>query len=138
MKILDVRVYRGPNLYEYRPMIRMEVDLQEMENYPSDKLPGFNEQLIALIPTLHDHHCSYGKPGGFIRRLHEGTWMGHVMEHIAIELQCLAGTPVNRGKTRSTGETGIYHVVYEHKEEEVAREAGYLAFDVVRWLLPAD
>ena len=138
MKILDERVYRGPNLYEYRPMIRFEVDLEDMEEYPTDKLPGFNERLLALIPTLQDHHCSYGEPGGFVRRLHEGTWMGHVMEHIAIELQCLSGTPVSRGKTRSANKPGNYYVVFEQKEEEVGRAAGLLAFDVVRWLLPPE
>src|SRR5579872_3245817 len=119
MKILEVKVYRGPNLYEYRPMIRMEVDLEEMEDYPTDKVRNFTERLLALIPTLYEHHCSYGEPGGFVRRLEQGTWMGHVIEHVAIELQCLAGTPVNRGKTRGTGETGHYYVVFEHKEEEV-------------------
>jgi cyanophycin synthetase len=136
MKILDTRVYRGPNLYEYRPMIRMDIDLEEMENYPSDKIPAFNDQLVTLLPTLYDHHCSYAEIGGFIRRLNEGTWLGHVIEHIAIELQCLAGTPVNRGKTRSADKPGQYHVVFEYSEEEVGIEAGKVAFDLVRWLLP--
>src|SRR5918911_5721710 len=101
MRVLETRVYRGPNPYGYRPVIRMTMDLEELEQYPSDELPDFNDRLIALIPSLQGHGCSYGEPGGFIRRLREGTWMGHVIEHIALEIQCLAGTPVTYGKTRS-------------------------------------
>ncbi|MBX3083611.1 MAG: cyanophycin synthetase [Anaerolineae bacterium] len=135
MRILDTRVYRGPNLYHYRPMIRMEIDLEELEDYPSDRLPGFTDKLLELMPQLWDHHCSYGEHGGFVKRLREGTWMGHIIEHIAIELTCLAGVNVNRGKTRSTPTTGRYYVCYEHKEESVGLRAGELAVDVCRWLL---
>lgn len=138
MKILDTRVYRGPNIYGYRPMIRLHLDLEEIEDYPTDRLPGFADQLVMLIPTLYDHHCSYGEAGGFLKRMAEGTWLGHVIEHIAIELQCLVGTPVNRGKTRSTEQRGRYYVVYEHKEEEVGIQAGYLALEVARFLLPPE
>jgi cyanophycin synthetase len=135
MRILDTRVYRGPNLYHHRPMIRMEVDIEELEAYPSDKLPGFTDRLIDLIPQLWEHHCSYGEHGGFIKRLREGTWMGHVIEHIALEMTCLAGVTVNRGKTRSTPNAGRYFVLYEHKEEEVGIKAGELAVRVARWVL---
>ncbi|MBX3066189.1 MAG: cyanophycin synthetase [Anaerolineae bacterium] len=135
MRILDTRVFRGPNLYHYRPMIRMEIDIEELEDYPSDKLPGFTDQLLEIIPTLWDHHCSYGEHGGFVKRLREGTWMGHIIEHIAIELTCLAGVTVNRGKTRSTEISGRYLVCYEQKEEEVGVKAGELAVKLTRWLL---
>lgn len=135
MRILDTRVYRGPNLYHHRPMIRVEIDLEELEDYPSDKLPGFTDKLLDLLPQLWDHHCSYGEHGGFVRRLREGTWMGHIIEHIAIELTCLAGVTVNRGKTRSTNVTGRYYVLYEHKEEEVGIKAGELAVKLARWIL---
>lgn len=137
MKILDTRVYRGPNLYGYRPMVRVEVDLEDLEAYPTTKIRGFIDGLLELIPTLHEHGCSYGEPGGLVRRMREGTWMGHVMEHIAIELQCLAGTPVTEGKTRGTGEYGQYYVIYQYKEEEVGVAAGEFALDVIRYLLPA-
>ena len=103
MKILETRVYRGPNLYALRPVIRLRVDLEELEDYPDrPSCPGFADRLLAMIPTLYEHGCSYGEPGGFVRRMteDEGTWLGHVLEHVAIELQCLAGTPVTYGKTR--------------------------------------
>lgn len=138
MQVLETRVYRGPSLHGYRPMIRMMLDLEELEEYPSDQLPGFTEQLIHLIPTLHDHGCSYGEPGGFVRRLREGTWMGHIVEHIALEIQCLAGTEVSRGKTRSVpNRHGVYNVIYQYGEEQVGLEAGELALRLVRSLLPS-
>lgn len=82
MQVVETRVYRGPNLYGYGPMIRMTLDLEELEEYPSNRLPGFTDQLIQLVPTLHEHGCSYGRPGGFISRLREGTWMGHILLNI--------------------------------------------------------
>jgi cyanophycin synthetase len=136
MKLLETRVYRGPNLYGYRPVIRLTIDLEELEKYPSDKLPGFADQLIASIPTLHEHGCSYGEPGGFIRRLHDGTWFGHIIEHVALELQCLAGTPVTYGKTRTAHREGVYHVVYSFEEESVGRRAAELAMRYLQGLLP--
>src|SRR5919199_736487 len=138
MKILETRVYRGPNLYGYRPMIRIHVDLEELEAYPSNKIPDFTDRLLALIPTLHEHGCADRLPEGFVIRLREGTWMGHVMEHVAIELQCLAGTPVSQGKARGAGVEGQYHVIYEYKEEQVGLEAGRLALDVILSLLPPE
>ncbi len=136
MKLLETRVYRGPNLYGYRPVIRLTIDLEELEKYPSDKIPGFTDRLIAAIPTLHEHGCSYGEPGGFIRRLHDGTWFGHITEHVAIELQCLAGTPVTYGKTRTAHREGVYHVVYSFEEESVGRRAGEVAMKYLQGLLP--
>src|SRR3954470_1566428 len=139
MKTLETRVYRGPNLYALWPVIRLHIDLEELEEFPTAKLPGFADRLLELIPSLGEHGCSYGEDGGFVRRLgeEEGTWMGHVLEHIAIELQVLAGTPVSFGKTR--GEhlpKGQYHVVYSYVEEEVGLAAGDLALRVIRHLLP--
>src|SRR5688572_5971587 len=123
MRVEEVRVYRGPNPYGYRPVIRMTLDLEELEEHPSTRLPGFSEALVELMPTLHEHGCSYGEPGGFIRRLREGTWVGHIVEHIAIELQCLAGTEVTYGKTRSVSDRpGVYYVVYSYAEEQLGRE----------------
>jgi cyanophycin synthetase len=137
MRVIETRVYRGPNPYGYRPVIRITLDLEELEEYPSDRLPGFTDQLVALIPTLQEHGCSYREPGGFIRRLQEGTWIGHIVEHIAIELQCLAGTEVTYGKTRSVpDQDGVYYVVYSFLEEQLGLEAGELAMRLVRWLIP--
>ena len=139
MRVNETRVYRGPNPYGYRPVIRITLDLEELEEYPSNKLPDFTERLVALIPSLQEHGCSYGEPGGFIRRLHEGTWMGHIVEHIALELQCLAGTEVSFGKTRSVlDQEGVYYVVYSYVEEQVGIEAGELALRLVRSLMPPE
>ncbi|MBK9715296.1 MAG: cyanophycin synthetase [Kouleothrix sp.] len=146
MRVLETRVYRGPSPYGYRPVIRLTIDLDELEQHPSGELPGFNERLVALIPTLQEHGCSYGEPGGFIRRLQEenpegtrGTWLGHVVEHVALEIQCLAGTPVTYGKTRSVpGQPGVYYVVYSFREEQVGVDAGELAITLVRSLLPPE
>ena len=136
MKLLETRVYRGPSLYGYRPVIRLTVDLEELEEYPSTKIPGFVDRLLADLPTLDEHGCSYGHAGGFVKRLHEGTWFGHIAEHVAIELQCLAGTPVTYGKTRGAGREGVYHIIYSFEEERVGKRAGDLALRYLRSILP--
>src|SRR3954453_17865138 len=141
MKILDTRVYRGPNLYALRKVIRLRVDLGELEDYPTNRLPGFVDALLEAIPTLREHGCSYGTPGGFVRRMteEEGTWLGHVLEHVAIELQCLAGTPVSYGKTRSHDlPTGQYHVIFSYEEEAVGLQAAELGLALIRHLLPPE
>ena len=119
MRILDRAVYVGPNLYAHFPVIRLDVDLGVLEDWPSAKLgPDFINGLLAALPGLTQHGCSYGEPGGFVRRLREGegTWMGHILEHVAIALQVLTGSKVAFGKTRGSGEPGQYHVVYEYQE----------------------
>jgi cyanophycin synthetase len=136
MKLLETRVYRGPSPYGYRPVIRLTLDLEALEETPSDKIPGFNDRLIADLPMLYEHGCSYGEAGGFLRRLRDGTWFGHIAEHVAIELQCLAGTPVTYGKTRGTGQHGVYHVIYSFEDEQVGRRAGELALRYLRGILP--
>ncbi|HEY4561681.1 MAG TPA: acetate--CoA ligase family protein, partial [Thermoanaerobaculia bacterium] len=141
MRILETRVYRGPNLYALWPVIRLLIDLEELEDFPTARLPGFSDRLLEMVPSLWQHGCSYSEDGGFVRRLgeEEGTWMGHVLEHIAIELQVLAGTPVTFGKTR--GEhlpKGQYHVVYSFVEEEVGLAAGDLALRVILHILPPE
>jgi cyanophycin synthetase len=138
MKILDTRVYRGPNFWLYKPAINLTVDLEELEDYPTNKLGDFTDRLIELIPTLHDHHCSIGRPGGFVERLHEGTWLGHVLEHLTLELQSLAGTYVTQGKTRGTGDHGRYYVIYQYGQEDVGIEAANLGLQLIRWLLPQE
>lgn len=137
MNLLETRVYRGPSPYGYRPVIRLTLDLEELEQHPSNTIPGFCERLIEDLPSLEEHGCSYGERGGFLRRLRDGTWFGHITEHVAIELQCLAGTPVTYGKTRSAGRDGLYHVIYSYEDEQVGRRAGDLALRYLRGILPA-
>ncbi len=137
MRVLETGVYRGPHLYGSLPMVRIQVDLGALEQWPSNRLPGFNGRLLALLPGLHRHGCSYHAPGGFVRRLEDGTWMGHVAEHVAIELQATIGIAVTRGKTRSVkGRTGIYNVMFAYEDEGVALLAGRLALELVDSLLP--
>ncbi|TNE48472.1 MAG: cyanophycin synthetase [Deltaproteobacteria bacterium] len=138
MKIISKRVYKGPNLYAHFRVMRMTVDLGPLEQAPSSEIPGFVDALLENIPSLHSHGCSYREEGGFVRRLREGTWMGHILEHVALELQCLAGTEVTFGKTRGTGETGVYDVVYEYEEARVGEAAGRLAMDLLHHLIPAE
>lgn len=140
MQLLERRVYRGPSLYAHFPVMRLTIDLGPLEQWPSGKLPGFNEGLLQAIPSLQSHTCSYGEPGGFVRRLKEdgGTWLGHVLEHVAIELQQLTGAKVVFGKTRSEGTPGRYHVVYEYEEERVGEAAGDLSLKLLHSLLPSD
>jgi cyanophycin synthetase len=140
MKILERRVYRGPNLYAHFPVIRLTVDLGHLEEWPSARIPGFNEALLRQLPSLEAHTCSYANEGGFIRRLKEdgGTWLGHVLEHVAIELQQMCGAEVTFGKTRSAGPQGHYHVIYEYDEERVGESAGELGLKLLHHLLPPD
>ncbi|MBM3461194.1 MAG: cyanophycin synthetase [Armatimonadetes bacterium] len=134
LDIRKIRTYHGPNLWAYKPLIHMILDLGEFEQFPSDSLEGFTDRLVGMVPTLEEHKCSVGRAGGFIQRLQEGTWMGHIVEHVALELQCLAGNMVKFGKTRSTDEVGVYNVVYEFLEESVGIEAGRVAVELCQAL----
>lgn len=137
MRVLERSVYRGPHLYSVRPMIRIQIDLRDLEQWPSDRLPGFTDALLALLPGLGVHGCSYQRPGGFVERLREGTWLGHIIEHVALELQTLAGSRVTRGKTRSVkGRPGVYNVLYTYRDEAVGLAAGLAATRLVADLLP--
>jgi len=141
VKILEKQVYLGPSLYANFPVMRLLIDLEELEEWPSARLgAAFIEPLLEALPGLHEHGCSYGKPGGFVRRLREdeGTWMGHILEHVALELQNMAGGKVSFGRTRSSGEPGHYNVVYQYAQREVGREAGELAFRLLDSLLPEE
>jgi cyanophycin synthetase len=135
LRIIDSRVYQGPNFWSYRPSIRLLVDLGVLEEYPSNTLEGFNEQLVKLLPGLEDHTCSLERRGGFLERLENGTWLGHVAEHVAIELQRQTGAQGRRGKTRSADRPGRYHVVYGYQDETVGLAAGRLAVRLVNHLV---
>jgi cyanophycin synthetase len=135
LRILETRVLRGANYWAREPVIRMLVDLGSLEAFPSNLIPGFTDGLVELLPSLEDHACSLGRRGGFITRLRDGTWAGHVAEHIALELQNLAGTDVRHGKTRGAGPIGQYNVIYEYREEQVGIEAGKVAVALVNHLV---
>jgi len=139
MLVCERSAYSGPNLYSQRPMIRIRLDLGALEDRPTDRLPGFAKTLLALLPGLASHGCSYGEPGGLIRRMREGTWLGHVIEHVAIELQSLAGAGTTRGKTRSVkGEPGVYDILFRYADPVSGMAAGRAAIALVATLLPAD
>lgn len=125
MNILEIRTLRGPNYWSgyWKKLIIMRLDIADYEEKPSDKLSGFYERMVEVMPSLESHGCSYSEPGGFLRRVKEGTWAGHMIEHFALEFQTLAGMDTGYGRTRETGETGIYNVVFSYHEEEVGRYA---------------
>ena len=106
--IRDIINLRGPSIWTYRPVMEAWIDIGEFEDYPSNKLPGFSERLKAWLPSLVEHRCNYGEHGGFLRRLDEGTWIGHILEHVALELMTLAGLPGGFGRTRETTTRGVY------------------------------
>jgi cyanophycin synthetase len=140
MRILERSVFVGPSLYAHFPVIRLELDLSELEQWPTGRLgAGFVDGLVAALPGLAEHGCSYRQAGGFIRRMREGdgTWLGHVLEHVAIELQNVAGEDVTFGKTRSVDDKpGVYSVVYEYAQKEEGIAAGELALRLLSSLLP--
>ncbi len=142
MRILDRSVFVGPSLYAHFPVIRLELDLGKLEAWPTGRLgAGFVDALVEAVPGLAEHGCSYREPGGLIRRMKEGegTWLGHVLEHVAIELQNMAGEDVTFGKTRSIDDRpGVYSVVYEYAQREEGIEAGELALRLLRSLLPTE
>jgi cyanophycin synthetase len=143
MRILDRSVYVGPSLYAHFPVIRLELDLQALEAWPTARLgSAFIDGLVEALPGLAEHGCSYREPGGFVRRMREdeGTWLGHVLEHVAIELQNVAGENVTFGKTRSVSDDrpGVYSVVYEYAQREEGIAAGELGIKLLCSLLPED
>lgn len=131
IKFLEIRYLRGPNIWTYRPVIEALVDIGELEDFPSNTIPGFYERLIALLPSLIEHRCSYGERGGFLRRVEEGTWAAHMLEHVTLELQNLAGMPGGFGKARETSTRGVYRVVVRAWHEDVTRSCLYAGRDLL-------
>ena len=121
MKIDKIQALRGPNIWsvQRKKLIQMRLDLEEMEQFPTNKIDGFRERIEAMFPTMIEHRCSEGVRGGFFSRIERGTWMGHVIEHIALEIQSLAGMETGFGRTRETKTPGIYNVVFSYTEENV-------------------
>ncbi len=137
MRILEIKVMRGPNYWSIRrpKLIQMKLDLEEMEQRPTNKIQGFRERLEKLIPTLYEHRCSEDRPGGFFHRVDEGTWMGHVIEHIALEIQTLAGMDTGFGRTRNTGEKeSVYYVIFDYIEEDAGVYAARAAVRIAQAL----
>ena len=123
IEFLRVTHLRGPNIWTYRPVIEAWLDIGALEDFPSNLLPGLYERLVALLPGLVEHRCGVGERGGFLERLREGTWSGHILEHVVLELQNLAGMRTGFGKTRSTSKVGIYKMAFRTRQEKVGRAA---------------
>ncbi|MEY4415425.1 MAG: cyanophycin synthetase [Pseudomonadota bacterium] len=123
IRLLRITYLRGPNLWTYRSALEVWLDLGTLEEWPSNRIPGFVARLTAALPALEEHHCGVGERGGFLQRLQDGTWMGHVLEHIVIELLNLAGMPTGFGQTRSTSKPGVYRMVFRARDEAVGRAA---------------
>src|SRR5215212_4446632 len=134
MKIENIRTLNGPNVYSYRPVLLMRLDLGELVERESREFKGFNDRLVTLLPGIHNHHCSLGRPGGFVTRLNEGTYFGHVVEHVALELTELCGIGKTHGKTRH--DTGsIYNVAIEFQAEKASTYLLEQAVNLVEALL---
>ncbi len=141
MKILATNVYVGPNIYANFPVIRHVIDVGVLEEWPSVRLgEDFINKLLTAIPSLHEHFCSHGETGGFVRRLKEdeGTWIGHIWEHVTLEIQMLAGVNVSFGRTRGNGKLGQYNLVFEYKQEDVGLRACELARDLLVSIMPEE
>ncbi|MFO7876883.1 MAG: cyanophycin synthetase, partial [Desulfovermiculus sp.] len=140
MKVLEIRALRGPNYWSNwrHKLMVMQVDLEDMVEYPSNTVPGFPERLEELLPSLYEHRCSRSYAGGFLERVHEGTWMGHIMEHIALEIQVLAGMNCGFGRCVWEGEGSIYNVVFSYEEERAGFYAAKASFRIVSKLIAAE
>ena len=123
IQLLRINYLRGPNIWTYRPALEVWLDLGVLEDHPSHTIPGLNDRLTTWLPALEEHHCGVGERGGFLQRLQEGTWCGHVLEHVVIELLNLSGMPTGFGQTRSTSVRGVYRMVFRARDEQVARMA---------------
>src|SRR4051794_18550774 len=136
LTIVETRVYRGPNVWSYDKALHVVVDLGVLEQYPTDRLEGFTDGLLELLPGLERHTCSRGHKGGFVERLREGTWLGHVAEHVALQLQQEVGHDLRRGKTRQVkGEPGRYNVIFGYSDENVGIAASRLAVRLLNHLV---
>jgi cyanophycin synthetase len=137
MNIFDQHSYDCPNPWSsYRQrIIVMRLDIGKLEEFPTNHIPGFLERIKVLIPSLHEHECSEKRPGGFFERVRLGTWMGHVVEHIALEIQSIAGMDCGYGRTRSSDKPGVYDVVFEYKNKDAGIFAGKAAVDIAEALV---
>src|SRR3954464_7364653 len=137
MKVIDIKATGGPNYWSVRKhkLIVMLLDLEELEEQPTNCIPGFYERITAQMSSLKEHQCSEGVQGGFFKRVLDGTWMGHVIEHIALEIQNLAGMQTGFGRTRGAGKKGLYHVVFAYDDAEAGRYAAMAAVQIAEALI---
>mgnify|MGYP001250802407 FL=1 len=140
MKIIEIKTMQGPNYWSVRRhnLTVMVLDLEEMEEFPTNKIDGFGDRLKAMFPSMYSHRCSVGCEGGFFQRVDDGTWMGHVIEHIALEIQTLAGMDVGFGRTRTYGEEGVYFVVFNHMVGKVGKYAAKASFRIAEALISGE
>src|SRR3954468_17478659 len=131
MNLLDIRALDGPNTYDHHPVLVATLDLEGLAGKESYEVPGFVDRLLATLPGLHEHNCSRGHPGGFVERLHEGTYFGHITEHVCIELSQHAGVGVNRGKTISGDAPNLYVVIVRFTAERAMRHLLHAAVELV-------
>lgn len=135
MEILEMMAYGGRNVHSHHPVIEMKINLGEYADCATNRIPEFNRLLLEVLPSIGEHHCSRGRPGGFRERLQEGTYLGHVLEHLILELMSLSGLKASYGKTRSAGEEGIYRVIYDSPCEEAAMYAGRAGLSLITDIL---
>lgn len=137
MKIEKIQALRGPNIWSIsrKKLIQMRLNLEQLEDFPTNKIDGFRERIEVLLPSMFAHRCSEGVPGGFFKRVEMGTWMGHVIEHIALEIQTLAGMEVGFGRTRETKTPGTYNVVFNYVEEQAGIFAAEEAVKIAQSLI---
>lgn len=135
MKIVKLSVLKGANVFSYKPVLWIKLSLGAHVDTPSSEIEGFVEKLVAALPGLKEHQCSVGRPGGFVERLHEGTYLAHIFEHVTLELQNCAGDRVGYGKARATKEDGIYDCIIAFKTEAVAKRCAYLAEQLLNDLI---
>lgn len=140
MKILKIQALRGPNIWSVKrkKLIQMRLDLEDLEQRPTNTIEGFRERIEKMFPTMYEHRCSEGVPGGFFARVERGTWMGHVIEHIALEIQTLAGMETGFGRTRETKDPGVYNVVFSYVEESVGEYAAEAAVRIAEALISGE
>src|SRR3954462_6921872 len=135
MRLLDIQTLNGPNVFNHRPALAATIDLEDLAGRESYEVPGFVDRLLAARPGLRDHHCARGRPGGFVERLHEGTYFGHTVEHVAIELSQLAGIGVNRGKTVEAEAPGQYRIFVLFRAEQAMKHLLHTAVKFVNALV---
>ena len=140
MKIIEIKTMQGPNYWSVRRhnLTVMVLDLEEMEEFTTNKIDGFGDRIKAMFPSMYSHRCSVGCEGGFFQRIDDGTWMGHVIEHIALEIQNLAGMDVGFGRTRTYGQEGVYFVVFNHMVGKVGQYAAKASFRIAEALISGE
>ncbi|AEV70492.1 cyanophycin synthetase [Acetivibrio clariflavus] len=135
MQILDIQIFSGRNIYSHKPVIKVLADIGELYRYPTKDIEGFNEKILEYLPGLKKHYCSLGYEGGFLERLNEGTYIGHVAEHMIIEIQNMLGYDVHYGKTRVEKEPSVYYIVYEYINERCGIECARTIFEIINEIL---